>query len=251
MDPSSLLLRNFAEDRLARAPAAGVVMVSRPVIALVTDRRRLAQRLELDPEGSQIAERLADLVASAAQAEIDLVQVRENDLPGDTMCRWVHRFVEIVQGTRTRIVVNDRLDVALAAGAHGVHLKDGPAAIDRIRTVAPGGFLVGQSIHSPERVEDTQADYLVFGTLFPTRSKPEPGALAGLAGLAAAVRRARVPVLGIGGVQLTHVAGVAYTGASGVAAVDLFLPHGPGLEARLREIVRAVRMAFDTAGAVS
>ena len=80
MDPSSLLLRNFAEDRLARAPAAGVVMVSRPVIALVTDRRCLAQRLELDPDGSQIAERLADLVASAAQAEIDLVQVRENDL---------------------------------------------------------------------------------------------------------------------------------------------------------------------------
>ena len=125
-------------------------------------------------------------------------------------------------------MVNDRLDVALAAGAHGVHLKDGPAAIDRIRTVAPGGFLVGQSIHSPERVEDTQADYLVFGTLFPTRSKPEPGALAGLAGLAAAVRRARVPVLGIGGVKLTHLAAVAYTGAAGVAAVDLFLPRRTG-----------------------
>jgi thiamine-phosphate diphosphorylase len=223
-------------------------MVSRPVICLVTDRRRLAQRLELDPDDAQIGDRLADLVAMAAQAGIDLVQVRENDLPDHALVGWVHRFVGIVRGTSTRIVVNDRLDVALAAGAHGVHLKDGPAPIERIRAAAPGGFLVGQSIHSPERAADTSADYLVFGTLFPTRSKPEAAAFAGLAALASAVRHARVPVLGIGGVKLIHVARVAGTGASGIAAVDLFLPAGPGLVAPLHEIASEVRLAFDTAG---
>jgi thiamine-phosphate diphosphorylase len=223
-------------------------MLPVPLICLVTDRRRLAQRLELDPDEPQIAERLADLVARAADAGIDLVQVRENDLPARGMIRLVRRFLDIVQGTKTRIVVNDRVDVALATSAHGVHLKDDTVAIERVRAVAPAGFLIGQSIHSPERAADTSADYLVFGTVFSTRSKPEPHDLAGLAGLRAAVRQARAPVLAIGGVKLTHLAGVAGTGAAGIAAVDLFLPDGPALVVPLHRISEKVRQTFDSAG---
>jgi thiamine-phosphate diphosphorylase len=223
-------------------------MLPLPLVCLVTDRRRLAQRLEVDPDEPQIAERLADLVARAADAGIDLVQVRENDLPARGIIRLVRRFLDIVHGTKTRIVVNDRLDVALATSAHGVHLKDDAVAIERVRAVAPAGFLIGRSIHSPGHAADTSADYLVYGTVFSTRSKPEAHDLAGLAGLQAAVRQARVPVLAIGGVKLTRLAGVARTGAAGVAAVDLFLPDGPALVVPLHRISEEVRQAFDSAG---
>jgi thiamine-phosphate diphosphorylase len=224
------------------------MMSPRPLICLVTDRRRLAERLGLDPEGTPIAECLADLVARAAEAGIDLVQVRENDLPAAAMADWVRRLLETVRGTRTRIVVNDRLDVALATSAHGMHLKDGAVALEPVRAAAPAGFLIGQSIHSPERAADASADYLVFGTVFPTRSKLEAHDLAGLAGLRAAVRQARVPVLAIGGVKLTHLAGVAATGAAGIAAVDLFLPDGPDMVVPLQRISEQVRQTFDSVG---
>jgi thiamine-phosphate diphosphorylase len=207
----------------------------------------LAGRLALDPDGPRTIAGLADLVERAADAGIDLVQMRESDLAGDAATRWARRFVEIVKGTETRIIVNDRLDVALAAGAHGVHLKDGPVAIDRIRAAAPTGFVIGQSIHSPNGVVSTGADYLVFGTVFSTRSKPHLNELAGLEGLREAVRNAPVPVLCIGGVKRAYLAAIAGTGAAGIAAVDLFLPDGPGLVAPLRETARQVRHAFDTA----
>jgi thiamine-phosphate diphosphorylase len=220
-------------------------MFQRPLICLITDRRRLATRLALDPDGQEIGARLTDLVALAADASIDLVQVREPDLPTRTLDEWVGRFLDVVGSRETRIVVNDRLDVALAAGAHGVHLKDRPIVIERIRTAAPRGFLVGRSIHSPEQADDAGADYLVFGTVFPTRSKPDVPP-AGLDRLEAAVRRARAPVLGIGGVTPGCLAEVASTGAAGVAAVDLFLPGGPGLTAPIQQVAKKIRQTFDT-----
>jgi thiamine-phosphate diphosphorylase len=221
------------------------------LICLVTDRHRLSQRLAVNPDGGEMLERLADLVGMASAAGIDLVQVRENDLDGQTMVGWVRRFIETARGTATRIVVNDRFDVALAARAHGVHLKDGAVALARIRAAAPEGFLIGQSVHSPERAGESDADYLVFGTVFPTRSKAEAHALAGLTGLEAAARRSRVPVLGIGGVKVAQLADLARTGAAGIAAVELFLPGGPGLVAPLPEIAAEVRRSFDTAGPAS
>ncbi len=214
------------------------------MICLVTDRHRLADRLALNRGTAPVLEALVDIVIAAAEAGVDLVQMRENDLPTDTLTALVRRCVGVVEGTSTRIVVNDRLDVALGAGAHGVHLKDAPIAIDRVRTIVPRGFLIGQSIHGVDRAGDA-VDYLIFGTLFPTRSKPDaaparPGAVE------AVVRRARAPVLGIGGVNLRNLADVAATGAAGIAAVDLFLPTGPGRLTPLQEIVNQVRRTFGT-----
>jgi thiamine-phosphate pyrophosphorylase len=223
----------------------------RPIICLVTDRHRLAERLGLDPDGPQIGEHLADLVARAADAAIDLVQLRENDLPGEVMARWARRFVEIAKGTRTRILVNDRLDIALAAGADGVHLKDEAVAGERVRAVAPRGFVVGQSIHSPHDAATTDADYVVYGTVFPTRSKSPSTAWAGLDGLKEVVRHAAVPVLCIGGVTLPRLAAIAGSGAAGIAAVDLFLPQECTLRTPFREIVAEVRQTFDTAAQAS
>lgn len=226
-------------------------MWPRPVICFVTDRHRLAERLALDPAGDEVLERLAGLVGGAADAGVDLVQVREADLDGQSLAAYVRRLVERVQGSRTRILVNDRLDVALAAGAQGVHLKDAPVSVERIRATAPDGFLIGQSIHSPEDAADSSADYLIFGAVFPSRSKPDLPAGAGLAGLEAAASRARVPVLGIGGVNRTHFPAIAATGAAGIAAIDLFLPPGPGVAVALQDIVAEARRTFDSAEASS
>jgi thiamine-phosphate pyrophosphorylase len=226
-------------------------MWPRPVICFVTDRHRLAERLALDPAGDDVLERLAGLVGVAADAGVDLVQVREADLDAQLLADYVRRLVERVRDSRTRIVVNDRFDVALAAGAQGVHLKDAPVSVERIRAAAPEGFLIGQSIHSPAGAAHSSADYLIFGTVFPSRSKPDLPAGAGLAGLEAAANRARVPVLGIGGVNRTHFSAIAATGAAGIAAIDLFLPSRPAVGVALHDIVAEARRTFDSAKASS
>lgn len=130
-----------------------------------------------------------------------------------------------MRGTRTRILVNDRVDVALAAGAHGVHLRADSFSASRVRAMGPSPFLVGRSVHS---VEDAVAaatggglDYLIFGTVFESASKPG-GAPAGLAALAAVARATRVPVLAIGGITTERIGEAMSAGASGVAAITMF-----------------------------
>jgi thiamine-phosphate pyrophosphorylase len=213
------------------------------VICLVTDRYRLAARLALDPDSEQILERLERLIAVGAEAGVDLVQVRDGSLSASVLAGLVRRLVATVRSTATRIVVNDRFDVALAAGAHGLHLKDASIDIQRIRASAQRGFLIGQSIHSADRAPDVAADYAIFGTVFATRSKPGAEA-AGLTALERVVRRARVPVLAIGGVKVEHFDAIAATGAGGFAAVDVFLPSGPDSEPALRDIVDRAHFTF-------
>jgi thiamine-phosphate diphosphorylase len=154
-------------------------------------------------------------------------------------------------GTATRVVVNDRLDVALASGAAGVHLREVSVPVSRVRVVAPAGFLVGRSVHRPEDAASWDADYVVFGTVFPSRSKAADEAIAGLDGLQRALTGSRVPVLAIGGIGRAELGAVAKAGAAGVAAIDLFLPSGRGDDHPLDEIVSAVHAAFDSAGSVS
>jgi thiamine-phosphate pyrophosphorylase len=192
-----------------------------------------------------------DLVArvgAAARAGVHLVQVRDRDLEAGTLADLVARCVGAVHGTATRVVVNERLDVALAAGAHGVHLRADSYAGRRARQMTPRGFLVGRSAHDGAAVARTAdaggVDYIVFGTVFPTASKAGREA-AGLDALAAASSATPVPVLAIGGVTLAHVAEVAAAGAAGFAAIGLFA-EGPVEE--LADVVREARRLFGEAG---
>jgi thiamine-phosphate pyrophosphorylase len=227
------------------------MLADRPIICLVTDRHRLAARLELAPGDPGLFDRLDAQVRSAAAAGVTLVQVREPDLDARQLAPLVRRLIASLAGTRTRLVVNDRLDVALACDADGVHLSERSIPAARVRDVAPPKFLVGQSRHQPEQCSDVDADYIVFGTVFATPSKPAGHELAGLSGVRAAVERASVPLLAIGGIGLDEVAAVADAGASGVAAVDLFLPDGPRSVNGLHEIVSRVRKGFDTSSSVT
>ena len=196
-------------------------------LCLVTDRGRTG------PVGQARA---------AAAAGVDLVQVRERDLEGAELAELVRAVLDAVAGSRTRVVVNDRLDVALATGAHGVHLRADSFAARDVRRLAPAGFVVGRSVHTPAEAADADADYIVAGTVFPTASKPHLNTALGIAGLRTIVEAARVPVLAIGGVSADNVMEIARAGAAGVAEIGLF-----GVPDTLDALVRTLRSRFDSA----
>ena len=185
------------------------------VACMITDRRRLA--------GGDDA--LVQRVAAAAAAGVALVQVRERDMDARDLSRLITRCLDAVRGTRTRILVNDRLDVALTTGAHGVHLRSDSMPASRARSLAPIGFLIGRSVHSlAEAVtacEGGGLDYLLFGTVFATASKPgqAPAGVHALAEISASVR---LPVLGVGGITPQTAAQLEGTGCAGFAAIGWF-----------------------------
>lgn len=121
-----------------------------------------------------------------------------------------------------RLFVNDRLDVALALEADGVHVGPDDLPVAVVRAHAPAGFLIGRSADDlavARRAVDDGADYLGCGTMYATSTKADAGEVIGLKGLAAVVAAVRVPVVGIGGVTAERAAEVAGTGAAGVAVV--------------------------------
>jgi thiamine-phosphate pyrophosphorylase len=220
--------------------------LARPLICLVSDRRRVV------PAGT---DGLIRLVRGAARAGIDLVHLRESGLDDRTLMSLVAAAVDAVAGTRARVVVNDRADVALAARAHGVHLRADSVRAERVREIVPRGFLIGRSVHTRTEAvaaERSGVDYLVAGTVYPTISKPEGAILLGLGGLTEVVRAVGVPVLAIGGVVADKVGDIAASGAAGVAAIGVFADvstHADQVhfEQTLRELVARLRAPFDPA----
>jgi thiamine-phosphate diphosphorylase len=213
------------------------------LVCAVTDRSRLAGR-ETGIEG------LVTRLALAASAGVDLLQIREPDLAGGELVALVRRVLTAVADTRARVVVNERMDVALAAGAHGVHLRSDSIDTAGARRLAPAGFLVGRSVHAAEEAElaaASGADYVILGTVFESASKPGQRG-AGLALLEDAVRRCSAPVIAIGGMTAARAAEVAATGAAGMAAIGMFMGEqgtANEVQANLESMVGRIRRAFE------
>ncbi len=192
---------------------------------------------------------IAALTQDAVAAGVDLVQVREPDLPARLLVRIIDAAVAASRATPTRILVNDRVDVALACGADGAHLGTRSLPAARVRRIVPPGFLLGRSIHSADEARAAAAeggvDYLIAGTVFRSASKPDASPLLGTEGLAAVVRASALPVLAIGGIDPDTIGPVAAAGARGFAAIRFFADAAAG--ARLFETVRRARDTFDTA----
>ncbi len=221
------------------------------ILCLVTDRRRLGAALGLAP--GEWLDALRAQVFAAAAAGIDLVQVREPDLDAAVLARLVKALVADTKLSAAKILVNDRLDVALAAGAAGVHLKERSFSIAAARRLTQPGFLIGQSIHDPATAAAARtADYLVAGTILPTASKPGASCL-GWVGLSEVVRAAAgLPVLAIGGIEVTSIPFVAASGAAGLAAIGAFVPSaGQALSEFVQKRVMDMRLGFDSAHQVS
>jgi thiamine-phosphate diphosphorylase len=220
--------------------------LSRPLICLVTDRRRMM------PPGT---ESLVRLISAAARAGVDLIHLRESGIDDRALASLVEAAAGAVAGTPARVLVNDRVDVAIAGGAHGVHLRADSVSAGRVREIVPPGFLIGRSVHTRNEALSAArsgVDYLVAGTVYPTRSKPEGAILLGLGGLTDLVRAVDIPVLAIGGVTVDKVGDIAASGAAGVAAIGLFadVPTDADQEhfdQTLRDLVAKLRAPFDSA----
>jgi thiamine-phosphate pyrophosphorylase len=167
-------------------------------------------------------EPLLDAIARNLAAGVDWIQIREKDLSARALFDLVAAAVKLSNPHASRIIVNTRADVAIAAGAAGVHLPSGsPAA----RFWRRPGFLIGVSCHTLEEVRQAEAegaDYAVFGPVFAPLSKSSPLEPRGLEVLAQASAAVRIPVLALGGVTRENSAACISAGAAGIAGVSLF-----------------------------
>jgi thiamine-phosphate pyrophosphorylase len=165
--------------------------------------------------------RRGDVIGFAARAirdGVDMIQVREKDLSARELLETVFRIRDLAAGSRTRILVNDRIDVALAAGIDGVHLPGDGVPPDIARPLVR---LLGVSTHSVEEAiaaERARADFIVFGPVFESPGKTAVG-LDRLAEVASAVK---LPVLAIGGMTLENSEAAMRAGAAGIAGIRLF-----------------------------
>jgi thiamine-phosphate diphosphorylase len=225
-------------------------VTTRPLLCLVTDRRRLADALSAPPAAAH--DLLLRQIEGAVAGRVDLVQIRERDLEAGELLRIVREAVAIAAGSVTRVVVNDRADVAIAADAAGVHLRESSLSAADVRRLSPG-LLVGRSVHDARSAALAgPLDYLLAGSVFPTRSKPGARGMS-VARLADIVVAANgVPVLAIGGVTTAVVRQLAGTGLAGVAAIGAFIPDGPVAEvcSQVEKSANELRFAFDTGSAV-
>jgi thiamine-phosphate pyrophosphorylase len=204
-----------------------------PILCYVTDRKGLAVA------DNHQNEALHKRVVAAAAAGIDWIQIREKDFSGKQLSSFTRAAVAQIKqinernGTRTRIVVNDRLDVALYEHAGGVHLGEQSLPVHdvckwlaaRPDVAARGKFIVGVSCHSAldaASVARDGADYIFFGPVFATPSKASFGAPQGVQRLAEVCSAVSIPVLAIGGITLDNASDCFAAGAAGIAAIRLF-----------------------------
>ena len=192
-----------------------------PCLCLVTDSSVVAP------------DELVPRVAAAVAGGVNLVQVRDKELPGGRLLSLVEELKQAVHG-RALIVVNERVDVAAAARVDGVQLGEEALAPSFARSIMPAGSLVGRSVHSASGARAAQAagaDFLVVGTMFATGS--HPGASPAGPGLVHEVQGlCDVPLVGIGGITRDNLAEVVAAGASGIAVIRSILEAmDPGLPA--------------------
>lgn len=151
--------------------------------------------------------------------EVDFIQIREAGLAVRDLCRLVRQ----VSSRGVRVLVNDRTDVAIACGAAGVHLRGWSVQASLIREIAPRGFIVSVACHSEEDVAAAEdADYAVLAPVFRPLSKADAREPLGIAGFERIARRARVPVIALGGITQENAAVCLAAGAAGVAGISLF-----------------------------
>lgn len=164
-------------------------------------------------------------ISQAAANGITLIQIREKDLPTRALSSLVHEVLSLTSSTPSKILVNTRLDIALATNAHGVHLPSDSAPPSLLRRITPPGFLIGVSCHSAEEVRRAgreEADFAVLGPIFATPSKAAYGEPLGLRVLHEAAHSTRIPVLALGGINAGNIPACLRAGAKGIAAIRLF-----------------------------
>ena len=192
-----------------------------PIIYSITSGTATPQTTPDEPQFSEILR----LARAAVDAEVSLFQIREKSLPARVLFDLVARVAEITRDTKTRLIVNDRSDIARTAGADGVHLTTHSLPAEVVRSICGDEFVIGVSTHSLDEARvarDAGADFVVFGPVFETESKRAYGEPQGLDKLSEVARVLHeFPVVAIGGITLDTVDECFHAGASGVAAIRL------------------------------
>ncbi|MBV9579079.1 MAG: thiamine phosphate synthase [Chloroflexi bacterium] len=201
-------------------------------------------QLHLVTEPRKSAAELTRSAAVALDGGVDWLQLRDKSASAAALFSQARELLAIAHQRGARLAVNDRLDVALAAGADGVHLAAQSLPVDAAVELARGRALVGRSVHSLDeaiRVAEMGADYVTFGHVFPTSTHPglPPHGVTELAAIVAAVN---VPVLAIGGITVDNLEAVLATGCAGVAVISAILSSPDPREAAGR-----LRCALDAA----
>ena len=177
-----------------------------------------------------------------------MVQLREKNLPGRALLDLACRIGAIVK-PNAALVINERVDVALAYGADGVQLAEEGLPISAVRQLVGPGVLIGRSVHSAEgaaQAEAEGADFLIAGTIFSTGTHPEAQA-AGVGLLAQIASRVEIPFLGIGGITCRNVTQVMEAGASGAAVISAITAAQHPEQAAL-DLKRQMELAWHGSG---
>jgi thiamine-phosphate pyrophosphorylase len=164
-----------------------------------------------------------DAMARILQDGPTWLQIREKDLPARELYQLVLAAQALPNPAHTKLIVNTRADVALAAGADGAHFPSNSPALANWRAIAPPHFLLGVSCHTLDEVQRAAAGYILFGPVFAPLSKTSTLPTHGLAGLAQAAQSTRVPVLALGGITPANAPACVAAGATGIAGISLFL----------------------------
>jgi len=173
----------------------------------------------------QRVDALVDRIGAAFRAGVDWVQVREKRMPARALCALVERAARLPEKGGGKLLVNERLDVALACGADGVHLPADSLPAGAVRRAMPRDFLVGASCHTVKEVEAAAregASFAVLGPIFATPGKGPPLGVELLRQACGRVARLGLPVLALGGLTLENAAACLDAGAAGLAAIRLF-----------------------------
>jgi thiamine-phosphate pyrophosphorylase len=210
-----------------------------PIIYLITNGETNLQTTPASQDFLQILK----LIESAVSAGIDLVQIREKNLNSRVLFQLASSASQISERSNTRVLVNDRADIAAAAGADGVHLTTRSLPPEVVRQTFGGELLIGVSTHSLAEAavaRKQSADFVVFGPVFETPGKNLYGEAAGLPALKRVTEAlAGFPVLALGGVNVERSRASFEAGAQGVAAIRMF--NDP---AELKQTVAAIRRNF-------
>lgn len=187
---------------------------AKPLIYLITDGTLTVADFH------EKSKSLIRLIASAAAMKIPLIQIREKNLPARMVFDLVSEAAQITSNTATKILINDRADIALAANADGVHLTADSLSAKVIRENFPDNFIVGVSAHTFEkaaRAERDGADFIAYSPIFPTPGKGAPQGIGRLREICQGLNP--FPVIALGGIDEGNFAEVLAAGASGFAAI--------------------------------
>lgn len=185
----------------------------KPITYLITEGKLTAENFDGNKQ------KILDLIKAATENKISLIQIREKKLPAKLVFELISKAVKIRKNSPTKLLVNDRADIALAAKADGVHLTEKSISAEIIRRNFPSNFMVGVSTHSIESAENAKkqgADFITFSPIFASPGKPEPKGLEKLKEVCE--RLNPFPVIALGGIDETNCREVLRI-ADGFAAI--------------------------------